>query len=74
MQARRILRDSSIVRQIREKRPDVEPVHFIFSLLGMTIFPFVARSVLSLSDEKFAALMEERKALVAKWAKAILDS
>jgi len=74
MQARKALQDSSLVRQIREKRPDVDSVHFIFSLLGMIVFPFVARSVLSMSDERFVALMEERKTLVAKWAKAALES
>jgi len=74
MQVRKVLRESSLVRQIREKRPDVEPVQFVFSLLGMTIFPFVAKSVLFLPEDRFHRLMEERKALIAKWAKAMLES
>lgn len=74
LQVQHILKNSSLVRQIREKRPDVEPVHFIVSLLGMTIFPFVAKAILFSDDKKFNALMEERKTLIAKWAKVILET
>jgi len=73
-QVRKVLRESSLVRQIREKKPDLEPVQFVLSLLGMTIFPFVAKSVLFLPEDRFHRLMEERKALIAKWAKAMLES
>lgn len=74
LQVQHILRNSSLVSQIREKRPDVEPVHFITSLLGMTIFPFIAKPILFSDTTRFNALMEERKTLVAKWAKAILET
>lgn len=73
-QVQKILKNSSLVRQIKEKRPDVEPVHFIVSILGMTIFPFVAKPILFSDDRKFNVLMEERKTLIAKWAKVILET
>lgn len=69
-----VLRNSSLVRQMREKRPDVEPVHFITSLLGMTLFPFVAKPVLFSDHPGFNSLMEERKTLIAKWAKAMIET
>jgi len=72
-QIRMVLKHSSLVRQIREKKPNMDPIHFVLSLLGMTIFPFVAKSVLFLPEARFHALMEERKALIAKWAKAMLE-
>jgi len=74
IQVQKVLRESSLVRQLREKRPDVEPVHFIVSLLGMTIFPFVAKPILFSDHSKFNMLMEERKTLNAIWVKAILEA
>jgi len=74
IQAQKILQNSSLVRQIRETRPDIEPVHFIVSLLGMTIFPFIAKPILFSDTSKFNALMEERKKLIVTWTKAILNA
>ncbi len=71
---RKILNDSSLIRQLREKRPDVEPIQFIVSVLGMAIFPFVAKPVLYLDNTHFNALMKERKKLVTNWVKAILET
>jgi len=68
-----LLRNSSLVRQMREKRPDVEPVHFITSLLGMTLFPFVAKPVLFSEYPGFNTLMQERKALITGWIKAMME-
>ncbi len=69
-----LLRNSSLVRQMRERRPDVEPVHFITSLLGMTLFPFVAKPVLFSDHPDFNTLMEERKTLIVKWSKAMMET
>jgi len=71
---RKILMDSSLVRQMREKRPDIEPVQFIVSILGMIVFPFAARPVLFPDEARFRGLMEERKTLVVEWAKAMLET
>lgn len=69
-----ILKGSSLIRQLRDKRPDVEPIQFIVSVLGMTIFPFVAKPILFLDNSDFNVFMEERKKLITKWVKAILET
>jgi len=64
------------VQQLKEKQPGIHPQHFIVSILGMTIFPFVAKPVLQsvggLTQQLFNDMMLERKTLVPKWAKAML--
>lgn len=74
LQVQKILKSSSLIRQISEKRPDVAPIHFITSLLGMTIFPFVSKPVLFSDDPRFKELMQERKALIAGWIKAMMET
>ncbi len=74
LQVQKVLKDSSLVRQIREKRPDVEPVHFITSLLGMTLFPFVARPVLFSGYPDFNTFVQERKTLITSWIKVIMET
>jgi AcrR family transcriptional regulator len=55
---------------------DIEPFHFVANLIGLTVFPFVARPLLQrvtgVNDEQFNALMQERKKLVAEWLKLIM--
>jgi len=70
----RMLNDTSLVRQIRDKRPELDPVHFIVSILGMTVFPFAAKPVLFPDEAKFKALMEERKTLIVAWTKSMLET
>ena len=52
-------------------RIELDPAHFIINLVGLTVFPFVARPLLlrvtGVSDEQFLGLMEERKKLVPMW-------
>ncbi|WP_246022463.1 TetR/AcrR family transcriptional regulator [Filimonas effusa] len=74
VQIQKILAHSSLVRQLRERKPDTEPIHFIVSLLGMTIFPFIAKPIVFSDHTNFNALMIERKKLITAWSKAILDS
>lgn len=54
----------------------LDPFHFVANLIGLTIFPFVARPVLQrvtgVSDEKFDAFMQERKKLVPQWVKLMM--
>ena len=74
LQVKAILEQSSLVKQMRAHNPDIEPVQFIVSLLGMTIFPFVAKQILFQDAEQFRVMMEERKKLVPQWAMAILGN
>lgn len=69
---------SSFVTQLREKRPDIHPLHFLMSMLGMTVFPFIAmpmlKSVASLNDETYIAMMEERKKYIPMWMNTLLET
>jgi AcrR family transcriptional regulator len=60
------------------KMPQMDPFHFIANLVGLTVFPFVARPILqrvtNVNDKQFLALMQERKKLVPVWIKAIMMS
>lgn len=53
-------------------------VHLIMNFIGLTVFPFVARPIVksigNINDEQFYGLMQERKALIPVWVKAILES
>lgn len=55
---------------------ELEPFHFVANLVGLTVFPFVARPLLQrvsgVSDEQFLQLMEERKRLVPAWIKMMM--
>ncbi|HEY6062134.1 MAG TPA: TetR/AcrR family transcriptional regulator [Chitinophagaceae bacterium] len=53
----------------------ISPVHLLMNLLSMTIFPFVAKPMITrnlrLSDKQFRSIMEERRKEVPKF---IIDS
>lgn len=74
LQVRKLLQNSSFIRQLRERRPDVEPLQFITSLLGMTLFPFIAKQILFADEKTFKIQMEKRKTLIGKWAKMMLET
>lgn len=40
---RSFLMQSSFIRQLKEKRSDLDPFHFVFSIMGMTVIPFILR-------------------------------
>ena len=80
--AKKVLLHSRFAEQLREELGSrgsaVSPLQYIMSLLGMAVFPFVARPVLQLvggqDDADFAALMQERKHLLPQWFDAMLKS
>lgn len=71
-------KNSSLVKQIHERNPNINPMQLILSMLGMIIFPFVARPVFTtlsgMTKEEYSALMKERKEYINKWVNALLDS
>lgn len=73
-----MLRESHFVRQIKELHPDRNPVHYLMSILGMVIFPFVMKPVFisigGLDDAKYRKMMLERKKLIPMWVKSILET
>jgi AcrR family transcriptional regulator len=70
--------DSHFMKQLQEKRPDVNPIHFLMNLLAISVFPFIMKPIFHASgimNEKiFQTRMEERKALIPKWVNAMLKA
>ena len=70
--------ESHFIKQLQEKKPDVNPLHFLMNLLGMSVFPFIMKPIFHASgimnDKIFATRMEERKTLIPKWVNAMLKA
>ncbi|SEJ49380.1 transcriptional regulator, TetR family [Dyadobacter sp. SG02] len=76
VQAPKILKESAFVKQLMERRSDINPLHFIINLLGMNLFPFVAKPVLQPilgSEDFYRQMMVQRKKLIPVWMKLMLD-
>lgn len=60
----------------KEGRTNLEPFHFIANLVGLAVFPFIARPILQrvmgVTDEQFDQLMQDRKKLVPIWIMSML--
>jgi len=74
-------RESFLIKQIQtavknKEIGPVNPINIMINLVGLTIFPFIGRPMLtnvnSMTDEQFTQLMIERKTLIPKWMDAIL--
>jgi AcrR family transcriptional regulator len=68
----------SFIKQLQERRPDINPAHFLMNILGMTVFPFIARPAFGaigiLNKNDFHTIIEERRKLVPIWVKASLKA
>src|ERR1700754_1631822 len=51
MKANRGLTRAVIARQLREARPDMQPVQLLMSMLGVILFPFISRAIFQQSME-----------------------
>ena len=73
----KIFENSIIIKQIKEKRPEINPLHYLVNFLGMTIFPFVAKSVFNtfelMNEDEFQKFVEERKIFVPIWTKTLIN-
>jgi AcrR family transcriptional regulator len=53
-------------------------INFMINFMGMVIFPFMAKPVLmkanNISEKEFVTLMQERKAMLPRWFKAMAKS
>ena len=53
------------------------PLHFLINILGLTVFPFIAKPMLlgssKLDDKEFEKLMQERTKLIPMWVKATMS-
>ena len=77
-QVGQLIEQSSFIKQLKERRPDIHPLHFLMNTLSMTVFPFIAMPVfkaIGAADEtQFNDMMSERKSLIPVWVKAILNA
>ncbi|MDO4230271.1 MAG: TetR/AcrR family transcriptional regulator [Capnocytophaga sp.] len=68
-----ILKNSSLIKQFKKINPEVDAIQFIYSFLGMVIFPYLSKPIIApFLDKDFQKLMNERKPLVIKWLKMML--
>lgn len=78
MNLEQLLKNSSFLHQLREKRSDVDPVQYLMNIMGLMLFPFLAKPVFLAtglaSKKNFASLMDQRRHLIPKWIKAILQT
>lgn len=74
----KIILESHFMKQLKVASGNINPVHFFISLLGMVIFPFVAKPMMlqiGLANEKnFKKMMQERKQLIPIWVNMMLQN
>lgn len=74
----KISENISFIKQLKEKRPDINPMHFLMNILGMTVFPFVARPAFELiaatNKNELGIILKERRNLIPVWIKAMLKA
>ena len=73
----KVLKNSFIIKQIQERKPELNPFHILLNFLSMTAFPFVLKPILQtfdlMNDDEFQQFVEERKTLVPLWIKIMLN-
>ena len=73
----KIFENSVIIKQIKEKRPEINPLHYLVNFLAMTIFPFVAKPVFNAfeltNEDEYHQFISERRKLVPIWMKQLLE-
>ncbi len=69
--------ESSILKQIKERQPDINPVHFVLNILSMAFFPYIVAPLLIrtgiVADEEMRKLMRERIKLIPEWSKLLIN-
>ena len=73
----KIFKNSVILKQIQERKPEMNPSHFLINFLSMTIFPFITKPVFNtfdlMKESEYQQFVEERKTLVPIWIKTLLN-
>ncbi len=63
--------------QVAKKRLNVDPMHFLINLVSLSIFPIMGKPFLTnvhkMNEEDYSAFIKERKTLVPKWLKSMLE-
>ena len=75
---KQMLMKSHFIKQFQEevkkgKIAPMYPLHFLMNMVGMILFPFIGRPILShlgdLKEQDFMELMQQRKKLIPQWIK-----
>jgi len=68
---------SYFIQQIVEKNKEINPIQFYINFLGMMVFPFLAKPIFNatgaISEKEYIQLVEQRKTLIPKWMKMMLE-
>ncbi|HXR85038.1 MAG TPA: TetR/AcrR family transcriptional regulator [Hanamia sp.] len=68
----------SFIQQLKEKRPDVNPIQFLMTIIGMIVFPFIAQPafelILGSNKTELQKILQQRKKLIPMWVKAMLKA
>ncbi|MFZ4928621.1 TetR/AcrR family transcriptional regulator [Chryseobacterium sp. Mn2064] len=76
-----VIQTSEFLKQYQEsvqkgEMSEPNPLHFLINILGLTVFPFIAKPMLlgssQLNDKEFESLMLERKKKIPIWVKAMM--
>lgn len=76
-----LVMQSSFATQFQEgvvsgKIPNINPIHFMINLAGLTVFPFLAQPIITnatkISQKDYKDMLDERRALIPKWIEAML--
>ena len=74
----KVLKNSFLIKQIQEKKSEINPFHFLINFISMTVFPFLGKPILQtfelMNDSEFQKFVEERKKFVPIWIKMMLNN
>jgi AcrR family transcriptional regulator len=72
-----LLLESAFFKQLAEAtKGKIHPLHLLMNIMGMTVFPFVARPLIqnvgNMSQADYENMMEDRKKLIPMWFDSII--
>ncbi|MCC6601505.1 MAG: TetR/AcrR family transcriptional regulator [Crocinitomicaceae bacterium] len=77
--AKEIFLKSHFFKQLQAaSKGRINPVHIVVSMLGLTIFPFIAglflQNITNINQVQFDKMMDERKKLIPKWVDTMIKA
>lgn len=79
MNIKSILIESVFFKQLTQAtKGKIHPLHLLMNLLGMTVFPFVARPLIqnagNISQPDYESMMEDRKKMIPIWFDSLIKT
>jgi AcrR family transcriptional regulator len=73
-----LLLESTFFKQLMEAtKGKIHPLHLLMNIMGMTVFPFVAKPLIqhvgNMSNAEYESMMEDRKKMIPIWFDSILQ-